>query len=176
MFSNYRIHKYHNYYLIVNPEQSKYSKFFHSTSRIGSYSQIRNVNELNRLTNQNVIRFFHNHNIFVKFEELSVPVNLYYEALAMAFYYLSSGTEDGVITLNEVSLTICCSAYPDSLMEHFRATGYQIVNLFKGVFYIYKVGCFDTQIIIMEEKEVPEYTWIDYFLPNARVTCQPLAM
>ncbi len=120
--------------------------------------------------------FLHKHNIIVKWENIHNVIDQFYTELAVALYYKSSGIEDDMILLEDIGLTICCDANPAKLMHYLREKQYQITSPFTGIYYIYKDGHIDTQIVITCSVTEVEPIGRNFFFPIAGASRVHLTM
>ncbi len=92
---------------------------------------------------------FKRHNV-VEFkgsgDELSIDV--YYKVIAYGALYKSLGKHVNEIPAEEITLTIIREAYPEECFRILEASGVEIDEKYKGIYYLTGKTVFDTQIIV----------------------------
>lgn len=145
MLRKYRIHKYHDYYLVAEP------RHFERSLLCGPWYENRlsvlRSKELTKFLPKPSLLFFHKHNLISRWN-VGSEIDQYHEALAMAYYYMSAGVNDNEIKLDDVGITISTSEYPLRLINYLRDKNFQITHPYAGIYYIYKDGIPDTQILV----------------------------
>lgn len=149
MLTKYTITKHQKYYLLADFQHYMNSSFYVNTPVYDKYLSAIRYKELQGFITNRALSFMHKHNVVSIWNE-SNEINQYHEAIAMAYYYLSNGTSDGAINMDDIGVTIFTSEYPLRLVNYLRDHNYQVSHSYPGVYYVYKDGIPDTQIVIYE--------------------------
>lgn len=175
MLSNYRLQKYGHVYVATDHNYVRNSTIFTQVPLTGR-SQNRLERELMSFMSRSACLFLHKHNIIVRWRNVQHEVDRYYEYMSTALHYKSRGTDDNRIPIEDISLSICSEEKPMQLFRYFREKQYRIMNISAGLFYIYKDGQIDTQVVITSPVQEPAWAWVDYILPVPRLARQGISV
>lgn len=175
LLSDYYLQKYNGAFLAVEKDHVHKSCIFTHLPN-GFLEKSYLYNRLQKILNSRACDFFNRHNVIVKWETVKNEINEYFRAISLALLYKSYGTEDDIIPIQDMTLTICCKKEPKKLLKYLRNTQFQCVNSYQNIYYIYKDGHIDTQIVIIKDISVPECAWVDYIFPIRGATAPALTM
>ena len=126
------------------------------------------IKKLKELEIKNEIgKLFRTHNIVeYKSPDDSMNVNTYLKVLAYAYLYKSYEEHVDDIGLNEITITLVRERNPVKLFQWFADNGYEIVETYKGIFYITKEGCFPMQILVSRKLSKENQKWLTLLSRN----------
>ena len=126
------------------------------------------IKKLKELEIKNEIgKLFRTHNIVeYKSPDDSMNVNTYLKVLAYAYLYKSYEEHVDDIGLNEITITLVRERNPVKLFQWFADNGYEIVETYKGIFYITKEGCFPMHILVSRKLSKENQKWLTLLSRN----------
>lgn len=123
-------------------------------------------------------KIFKGHNIMeYKSPGDDMNVDTYYKALAYASFYKANGEHVDEIKADDITISLVREEKPVELMKWLESNGYTITDVSRGIYYVYKDGFFDTQIIVSKELSQEEHLWVVSLTRNIqRETAKRLAI
>lgn len=106
-------------------------------------------------------KIFRKHNIVeYKSPDDCMNLNTYMKVIAYACLYKAYEEQVDDIKLDEITITMVREGKPERLFHWFVKNGYQIEEVFKGIYYVSKEGCFLTQIIVSKQLSKENQKWL----------------
>ena len=106
-------------------------------------------------------KIFRRHNIIeYKSPNDSMNLNTYMKVISYACLYKAYETHVDEIGLDEITITMVREKKPVKLLRWFEKNGYQIKEVFAGIYYVTKENCFMTQIIVSKELSKDNQKWL----------------
>ena len=106
-------------------------------------------------------KIFRRHNIIeYKSPDDSMNLNTYMKVIAYACLYKAYETHVDEIALDEITITMVREKKPVKLLHWFEKNGYQIKEVFKGIYYVTKENQFLTQIIVSRQLSKVNQKWL----------------
>ena len=111
---------------------------------------------------RNIIgKFFRKHNIMeYKSEDDELNVDTFFKGQGYCCLYKIMGDADGMISEDEITLSLVRRRKPRKLLLYFEERGYDLTNPFPGIYHVNRGGLFPTQIIVTNELEESEHIWL----------------
>ena len=107
-------------------------------------------------------KIFRTHNILeYKSPGDALNVDVYYKTIGYACLYKGYGDHVDGIPADEVTVSLVRKERPVKLIRYWREHGFQVEKAHPGVYYISN-GVFPTQLIVTDELEKKEYSWLQY--------------
>lgn len=112
-------------------------------------------------------KIFRIHNILeYKSPEDKLNVNTYLKVIAYACLYKISEKRFDEIKLQDITLTFIREKFPYKLVKWLRKNGYEVVEQYKGIYYVVKPNTFLTQIIVSKRLSKENQKWITLLSQN----------
>lgn len=106
-------------------------------------------------------RIFRGHNMIeYKSPRDELDIDTFYKASAYACLYKSYGNEVDSIKADDVTVSLVRKAKPYRLFHYFREHNYQIMNPYRGIYYIEEKVLFPMQIVVTKELNWAEHIWL----------------
>ena len=106
-------------------------------------------------------KIFRRHNIIeYKSPDDSMNLNTYMKVIAYACLYKAYESHVDEIELKEITITMVRERKPDKLLHWFEQNGYQVKEIFKGIYYVIGQNYFSTQIIVSKELSRENQKWL----------------
>ena len=107
-------------------------------------------------------KIFRTHNILeYKSPGDALNVDVYYKTIGYACLYKGYGERVDRIPADEVTVSLVRKERPVKLIRYWREHGFQVEKAYPGVYYISN-GVFPTQLIVTDELEKQENSWLQY--------------
>lgn len=124
-------------------------------------------NLLNVPIKNKIGKMFKRYNIVeYKSPDDELGVDVYYKTIAYACLYKASGQKENEYKASDITITLIRQRYPKKLMEYLIEEGYQIREVYSGIYYLEGRGLFDTQIIVSKQLESEEHIWLHSLQKN----------
>ncbi len=112
-------------------------------------------------------KIFRKHNIIeYKSPDDTMNLNTYMKVIAYACLYKAYENHVGDVKLDEITITMIREKKPVKLLHWFEKNGYQIQEVFKGIYYITKESQFLTQIIVSKQLSKENQKWLTLLSRN----------
>ena len=106
-------------------------------------------------------KIFRIHNIIeYKSPDDSMNLNTYMKVIAYACLYKAHENHVDDIELDEITITMVREKKPVKLFQWFVKNGYQVREVFNGIYYITRDNHFLTQIIVSKELSKANQKWL----------------
>ena len=106
-------------------------------------------------------KIFRRHNIIeYKSPNDYMNLNTYMKVISYACLYKAYETHVDEIGLDEITITMVREKKPVKLLRWFEKNGYQIKEVFAGIYYVTKENYFMTQIIASKELSKDNQKWL----------------
>ena len=106
-------------------------------------------------------KIFRRHNIVeYKSPDDSMNLNTYMKVIAYACLYKAYENRVDEIELSEITITMVREKKPIKLFQWFVKNGYQIEEVFKGIYYVTGDNQFLTQIIVSKDLSKNNQKWL----------------
>ena len=106
-------------------------------------------------------KIFRRHNIVeYKSPDDSMNLNTYMKVIAYACLYKAYENYVDDIKLDEITITMVRERKPIKLLQWLEKNGYQIKEVFKGIYYVTKENHFLTQIIVSKQLSKKNQKWL----------------
>ena len=106
-------------------------------------------------------KIFRKHNIIeYKSPDDSMNLNTYMKVIAYACLYKAYEVYVDDIKLDEITITMVREKKPIKLLCWFEKNGYQVNEVFKGIYYVTKENHFSTQIIASKQLSKDNQKWL----------------
>lgn len=106
-------------------------------------------------------KIFRRHNIIeYKSPDDSMNLNTYMKVIAYACLYKAYESHVDDIKLEEITITMVRERKPVKLLHWFEKNGYQINEVFKGIYYVIKDNHFLTQILVSKQLSKDNQKWL----------------
>ena len=106
-------------------------------------------------------RIFKGHNIFeYKSPEDALNIDTFYKGIAYASLYKANGARVDGIKADDVTISFVREGKPTKLLQMLEDEGMTVVNIAKGIYYVYGVLMYDIQIIVTSELDQAEHIWL----------------
>lgn len=116
-------------------------------------------------------KIFRKHNIIeYKSPEDSLNLNTYLKVLAYACLYKSYEEHVDDIMLDEITITLIREKNPRKLMRWFAKNGYQINEVYKGIYYVTRENHFPMQVIVSSRLSKQSQKWLTLLSSNLEQT------
>ena len=87
-------------------------------------------------------------------------LNTYMKVIAYACLYKAYESHVDEIELDEITITMVREKKPVKLFQWFVKNGYQVKEVFKGIYYVTRDNHFLTQIIVSKELSKENQKWV----------------
>ena len=106
-------------------------------------------------------KVFRKHNIVeYKSPDDSMNLNTYMKVIAYACLYKAYEERVDDISLDEITITMVRERKPEKLFQWFENNGYQVEEVFKGIYYVIQETSFITQIIVSKQLSKENQKWL----------------
>jgi len=106
-------------------------------------------------------KIFRKHNIVeYKSPDDSMNLNTYMKVIAYACLYKAYEERVDDISLDEITITMVRERKPEKLFQWFENNGYQVEEVFKGIYYVIQETSFITQIIVSKQLSKENQKWL----------------
>ena len=106
-------------------------------------------------------RIFRGHNIMeYKSPDDHLDVDTFYKAGAYASLYKSYGKTVDERKAEDITVSLVREVRPEGLFKYFKGHGIRIENPYHGIYYVLDEVLFPTQIIVTDELEGGNHTWL----------------
>ena len=106
-------------------------------------------------------KVFRKHNIVeYKSPDDSLNLNTYMKVIAYACLYKAYEERVDDISLDEITITMVRERKPEKLFQWFENNGYQVEEVFKGIYYVIQETSFITQIIVSKQLSKENQKWL----------------
>ena len=106
-------------------------------------------------------KVFRKHNIVeYKSPDDSMNLNTYMKVIAYACLYKAYEERVDDISLDEIAITMVRERKPEKLFQWFENNGYQVEEVFKGIYYVIQETSFITQIIVSKQLSKENQKWL----------------
>ena len=114
-------------------------------------------------------KIFRGHNIMeYKSPEDSLNVDTYVKVLGYACLYKASEVHVGEIVLDDITITLVREGKPRELLKWFVKNDYEVCEVYKGIYYIEKIGSFPIQVIVSGELSTENQKWLTALSSNLK--------
>ena len=101
------------------------------------------------------------HNIMeYKSPEDHLDIDVFHKALAYASLYKAYGETVNERKEDDITVSILRESRPKGLFQYFAEHGYTVSNPYKGIYYIKGKNMFPAQIVVTDELDKAEHTWL----------------
>ena len=112
-------------------------------------------------------KIFRKHNIIeYKSPKDFMNENTYLKVVAYACLYKSYEEHVDNIKINEITITLVREKKPKKLFHWFEKNGYQINEVYKGIYYVEGENLFLTQIIVSSQLSEESQKWLTLLSSN----------
>ena len=106
-------------------------------------------------------KIFRKHNIIeYKSPDDSMNLNTYMKVIAYACLYKAYKNYVDEISLDEITITMVREKKPVKLFHWFEKHGYEVKEVFKGIYYVTRDNQFVTQMIVSKELSKENQKWL----------------
>lgn len=112
-------------------------------------------------------KIFREHNIIeYKSPDDTMNLNTYMKVIAYACLYKAYENHVDDVKLDEITITMVREKKPVKLLHWFEKNGYQIQEVYKGIYYITKENRFLTQVIVSKQLSKENQKWLTLLSRN----------
>ena len=112
-------------------------------------------------------KIFRGHNIMeYKSPEDDLNLDTYVKVIGYACLYKASEVHVGDIALEDITITLVREGKPRELLKWFVKNGYEVREVYKGIYYVEKTGSFPIQIIVSGKLSVANQKWLTLLSRN----------
>lgn len=114
-------------------------------------------------------KIFRGHNIMeYKSPEDSLNVDTYVKVIGYACMYKASEVHVGDIDLEDITITFVREGKPRELLKWFMKNKYEVHEVYKGIYYVEKAGCFPMQVIVSGKLSSENQKWLTLLSRNLK--------
>ena len=114
-------------------------------------------------------KIFRGHNIMeYKSPQDDLNLDTYVKVIGYACMYKASEVHVDDIDLNDITITLVRQGKPRELLKWFEENAYEVREMYKGIYYVEKVGSFPIQVILSGKLSTENQKWLTALSNNLK--------